>query len=83
MDALERVDLALDKILKASGSALRNYTLPATLQNMRAAMRDVMSESYIQGSNDHAKAYAAAQDRLRGCQPTPSAKPRKPPPRHQ
>lgn len=63
MDALERIDSALDKVLKASGSALRHYTLPATLQAMRAAMRDVISESYIQGSNDHVKAYVAALER--------------------
>jgi len=46
------IDQALDQVLKASGSALKNYTLPDTLEAMRAAMRDIMSQSYIAGSND-------------------------------
>jgi hypothetical protein len=47
----QRIDAALDKVLKASGSALKHYTAPATLKKMRNAMHDVMSESYIAGSN--------------------------------
>ena len=46
------VDEALDRVLKASGSALKHYTTPATLERMREAMRKVMSEQYIIGSND-------------------------------
>lgn len=48
----ERIDKALDSILIASGSALRHYTMPAALKRMREAMRRVMSDSYIAGSND-------------------------------
>jgi hypothetical protein len=48
-----RIDEALDSVLKASGSALKNYTLPLTLEKMREAMRKIMSDSYIKGSNDN------------------------------
>lgn len=47
----EKIDAALDAVLKASGSALKNYTTQKTLDAMREAMRKVMSESYIAGSN--------------------------------
>lgn len=36
----ERIDAALDAVLRASGSALRNYTTPKTLSEMRMAMRN-------------------------------------------
>ena len=52
----QRIDAALDYVLRASGSALKHYTLPGTLDVMREAMRKVMSDSYIQGSNDCYKA---------------------------
>lgn len=52
----QRIDANLDSVLRASGSALKHYTLPGTLEAMREAMRRVMSESYIQGSNDCHKA---------------------------
>lgn len=52
----ERIDAALDSVLKASGSALKNYTLPGTLKQMREVMRQIMSSSYISGSNDAHKA---------------------------
>ena len=47
----ERIDSALDAVLKASGSGLRFYTCAHTLGAMREAMRKVMGESYILGSN--------------------------------
>jgi hypothetical protein len=59
----ERIDSALDSVLRASGSALKNYTMPYSLERMREAMRRVMSESYIQGSNDFFKAASEAQGR--------------------
>ena len=52
----ERIDAALDTVLKASGSALKNYSMQLTLYRMREAMRKIMSDSYIQGSNDCHKA---------------------------
>jgi hypothetical protein len=36
------VDLALDKVLRASGSRLANYSMHKTIQDMRAAMREAM-----------------------------------------
>lgn len=61
----ERIDAALDSVLKASGSALKHYTMPKTLADMREAMRKVMSDSYIQGSNDNFKAMGSASCRSR------------------
>lgn len=52
----QRIDEALDSVLRASGSALKNYTMPKSLEEMRKAMRKIMSDSYIQGSNDAFKA---------------------------
>ena len=48
----QRIDAALDSVLKASGSALRHYTMPKTLADMREAMRKVISDAYIKGFND-------------------------------
>lgn len=52
----ERIDANLDRILKASGSALRNYTLPATLESMRKAMREIMVAEFIAGTDADRKA---------------------------
>lgn len=56
----ERIDAALDSVLKASGSALRYYTTAKTLSDMREAMRKVMSDAYIKGSNDNFEAMKKA-----------------------
>jgi hypothetical protein len=48
---LDPIDAAMDSVLRASGSSLKNYTMPNTLADMREAMRKVMSRSYIDGSN--------------------------------
>lgn len=48
----QRIDNNLDWILRAAGTSLKNYTMPSSLDKMRNAMREVMSDSYIQGSND-------------------------------
>jgi hypothetical protein len=47
----ERIDEALDSVLRASGSGLKNYTMQLTLDRMREAMKAVMVASYIAGSN--------------------------------
>ena len=52
----ERIDAALDSVLKASGSALKHYTMAKTLADMREAMRKIMTDSYIKGSNDQFEA---------------------------
>ena len=70
--AEQRIDEALDRVLRASGSRLANYSMPSTLERMRKEMRNytmhstlkamrdemraVMTASYIAGSNDCHKA---------------------------
>ena len=51
MTAAERIDANLDRILRASGSALRNYTLPATLAAMRQEMRAIMVDEFVAGTD--------------------------------
>ena len=60
MTPAQRIDAALDSVLKASGSALSHYTMPKTLTDMREAMRKVMSDAYIKGSNDNFEAMKKA-----------------------
>ncbi len=43
------IDRHLDAVLKASGSALRHYTMPRTLAAMRAAMREAIKPSIPAG----------------------------------
>lgn len=45
------IDAALDAILVASGSALKYYTNPSTLEMMRHTMLQIMKKSYVDGSN--------------------------------
>jgi len=52
MTSEQQIDAALDSVLRASGSALRHYTTPKVLDEMRKAMRKIMSDSYCDGSND-------------------------------
>ena len=47
----DEIDAALDAVLRASGSALKNYMMPKTLDDMRDAMRRIMAESYIAGGS--------------------------------
>ena len=56
MTPAERIDANLDRILKASGSALRNYTLPSTLEAMRREMRAIMVAEFIAGTDADRKA---------------------------
>ena len=44
------IDEALDKVLRAAGSRLDNYTMPKTREAMREAMRDVMRAAWAEGS---------------------------------
>jgi hypothetical protein len=52
----QRIDANLDLVLRASGSSLDRYWPSSTMAAMREAMRKVMRDSYIQGSNDCHKA---------------------------
>ena len=49
----QRIDANIDAILIAAGSGLRYYTVPSSIKNMRDAMRRIMSDSYIKGSQDN------------------------------
>lgn len=59
----QRIDANLDAVLRASGSALKHYTMPGTLEAMREAMRKIMSRSYLAGSDACHRAYADMQER--------------------
>lgn len=45
----EQIDAALDRVLRSSGSALKNYTLPYNIERMRLTMQAVMTESFNAG----------------------------------
>ena len=51
MTAAERIDANLDRILRASGSALRHYTMPSTLAALRREMRAIMVEESVVGTD--------------------------------
>ena len=50
-DTDKPIDAALDKVLRAAGSRLDNYTMPKTREAMREAMRDVMRAAWMEGSD--------------------------------
>lgn len=52
MTPAQRIDAALDSVLRASGTSLNHYRTRIQLDDMRKAMRKVMCDSYIAGSND-------------------------------
>ena len=52
----QRIDAALESVLRAAGTSLRHYSMPTIREGMREAMRKVMSDAYIEGSNDCEKA---------------------------
>lgn len=45
------IDEHLDKILRAAGSALKNYTMQKQKDDMRQAMREALSSAWIAGSD--------------------------------
>lgn len=51
MNIEERIDANLDAVLRASGSRLSNYTMHSTLTAMRKAMRKVMAEEWVRGTD--------------------------------
>ena len=56
----ERIDANIDAILRASGSGIDYHTMPRTLEAMRDAMRKIMSDSYIKGTQDNSDALVAS-----------------------
>ena len=61
----ERVDAALDSVLRASGSVIAKQKNPAKLAAMREAMRNALIDAYVDGSNDMAKAWIDAHAQVR------------------
>jgi len=53
MNIEERIDANIDAILRASGSGIDYHTMPRTLEAMRDAMRKIMLDSYIKGTQDN------------------------------
>ena len=47
----ERIDKNLSRVLNAAGTSL-GYFAQKNIDDLRQAMRDIMSEAYIDGSND-------------------------------
>ena len=56
----ERIDANIEEILKAAGTSFRNYTMPKSRDDMREAMRKIMADSYIKGSQDNFDALVAS-----------------------
>ena len=54
----QRIDEALELVLKAAGSAELKYHIMSS--NMREVMRKIMSDAYIAGSDDAFKAMSRA-----------------------
>ena len=52
MTPIEKIDAALDSVLKESGSSIEYCILSNRLSAMREAMKKIMVDSYIQGSHD-------------------------------
>ena len=52
----QRIDDNLDAVLHAAGSSALRHYMPSTQERMREAMRKIMIQSYIDGSNDAHKA---------------------------
>ena len=59
----QRIDAALNAVFQAAGLTLQADA--ATLDKMREAMRNVMSDSYIAGSNDNFDAMQKRNERTR------------------
>lgn len=51
-EAEQRIDDAVNRMLKAAGNLTLNHYMPTTQTGLRETMRGIMSESYIAGSND-------------------------------
>ncbi len=52
MTPTEKIDAALDSVLKHTGIEIKDYNvLPSTVSGLRAAMRKIMSDEYKAGTN--------------------------------
>ena len=52
MTPIEKIDAALDSVLKESGSSIEYYILSNRLSAMREAMRKIMVDEYALGVSD-------------------------------
>ncbi|HET8705707.1 MAG TPA: hypothetical protein VFM46_05320 [Pseudomonadales bacterium] len=63
MNADQRIDANIDAFLKSTGADPQRIRIQygeAKVEKMREAMRKIMKDSYIKGSNDHFDAMVAA-----------------------
>jgi len=51
MTTTEKIDAALDSVLRASGSMLKHYTMVQSIDRMREAMRKIVVDSYTAGKS--------------------------------
>ena len=52
MTPIEKIDAALDSVLKESGSSIEYYILSNRLSAMREAMKKIMVDEYALGVSD-------------------------------
>lgn len=50
----QRIDAALESVLRAAGTSLRHYSMPAIREGMREAMRKIMADAYAEGAHEKA-----------------------------
>ncbi len=65
MTSTEKIDAALDSVLRVTGSSSHgHYTglAPEIIDRLREAMRKIMTDSYIQGSNDAQDAFKPREE---------------------
>lgn len=48
---MKPIEEAAEMVLRAAGSSLKNYTMPATREAILQAITDVRKDAYIAGSN--------------------------------
>ena len=56
MTPTEKIDAALESVLVTIARRMDDYN-PVTLGRMRKAMKEIMTSSYIEGSNDAHQAF--------------------------
>lgn len=61
MTANERVDAALDSVLRAAGASIKDWPNKKTLNTMRAVMKRIMMDEYVKGVHMSEKALEYAR----------------------
>lgn len=57
----ERIDAALESVLRAAGTSIKQCPSRKTLNTMRAAMKRIMMDEYVKGVHMSAKALEYAR----------------------